>query len=128
MFRVFSLHVNKWILILLAGDVAAYCLGIVLGTLLLVDPYMPKSPGRWGFLVFYSTPFTLIGLTYLAVFYIADLYDYQKDFRNWKNVGQIVFATLLGTVLIIVLFYSEIMPQSCPRRSKIGFGNLSPRV
>ena len=105
MFRVFSLHVNKWILILLAGDVAAYCLGIGLGTLLLVDPYLPKSPGRWGFLVLYSTPFTLIGLIYLAVFYIADLYDYQKDFRNWKNVGQIVFTTLLGTVLIIILFY-----------------------
>ena len=43
MFRVFSLHVNKWILILLAGDVAAYCLAIVLGTLLLVDPYMPEK-------------------------------------------------------------------------------------
>ena len=53
----------------------------------------------------YSTPFTLIGLTYLAVFYIADLYDYQKDFRNWKNVGQIVFATLLGTIVVIILFY-----------------------
>lgn len=105
MFRVFSLHFNKWILILLAGDIVAYSLGIILGTLLLVDPYMPKSPGPWGFLVIYSTPFTLIGLTYLAVFYIADLYDYQKDFRNWKNVGQIVFATLLGTVLVITLFY-----------------------
>jgi FlaA1/EpsC-like NDP-sugar epimerase len=105
MFRVFSLHINKWILILLSGDVAAYLFAILLGTFLLVDPNMPKSPGPWGFLVFYSTPFTLIGLTYLAVFYIADLYDYQKDFRNWKNVGQIVLATLLGTVLIIILFY-----------------------
>jgi len=105
MFRVFSLHFNKWILILLTGDVAAYLFAIVLGILLRVDPNMPKSPGPWGFLVFYSTPFTLIGLTYLAVFYIADLYDYQKDFRNWRNIGQIAFATLLGTVLVIILFY-----------------------
>ncbi len=105
MFRVFSLHFNKWILILLTGDVAAYCLGIVIGTYLRIDPYIPKGVSRWGFLVLYSIPFTLIGLTYLAVFYIADLYDYQKDFRNWKNVGQIVFASLLGTVVVIILFY-----------------------
>jgi len=106
MFRVFSLHVNRWILILLTGDIVAYFIAIVLGTLLRVDPYMPRvSPGPWGFLVSHFTPFTLIGLTYLAVFYIADLYDYQKDFRNWRNVGQIVFATLLGTVVVIILFY-----------------------
>ena len=43
MFRVFSLHFNKWILILLTGDAAAYCLGIVIGTCLRVDPYMPRK-------------------------------------------------------------------------------------
>jgi exopolysaccharide biosynthesis polyprenyl glycosylphosphotransferase len=106
MFRVFSLHIDKWILILLAGDLAAYGFAIILGALLRIDPYMPRvSPGPWGFLVQFATSFTLIGLTYLAVFYISDLYDYQKDFRNWKNVGQIIFATLLGTVVVIILFY-----------------------
>ncbi|MFI5329517.1 MAG: sugar transferase [Desulfobaccales bacterium] len=106
MFRLFSLHLSKWILILLGGDVAAYCLAIVLGTWLRVDPYMPQvSPGPWSFLLQYSTPFTLMGLTYLSIFYIADLYDYQKDFRNWKNIGQIVFATMLGTAVVIILFY-----------------------
>lgn len=105
MFRVFNLHINKWILILMAGDVAAYCLAIVLGILLRVDPSMPKTPSYWGFLAQYALHFTLIGLTYLTVFYIADLYDYQKDFRNWRNIGQIVFTTLLGTVIVIVLFY-----------------------
>jgi exopolysaccharide biosynthesis polyprenyl glycosylphosphotransferase len=105
MFRTFSLHFNNWVLILLTGDVAAYCLGIVLGTFLRVDPYLPKNPSRWDFLVQFSIPFMLIGLTYLVVFYIADLYDHQKDYRNWKNIGQIVFACLLGTVVIIILFY-----------------------
>jgi exopolysaccharide biosynthesis polyprenyl glycosylphosphotransferase len=106
MFRVFSLHSNKWILILVIGDIASYCLATVLGTTLVLDLYLPRgNTGSLGFLTYYSKSFMLIGLTYLVIFYIADLYDYQRDFRNRNNISQIAFATLMGTLVVIVLFY-----------------------
>lgn len=47
----------------------------------------------------------LAGVTYFLVLYIADLYDYQQDFRRWPNIGRLLFAILVGTITIIVLFY-----------------------
>ena len=50
MFRLFSLHFNKWILILLTGDIAAYCLTIVLGSLAADRPvYAEQVPAPGAF-------------------------------------------------------------------------------
>jgi exopolysaccharide biosynthesis polyprenyl glycosylphosphotransferase len=106
MFRVFSLHGNKWIMVLLIGDLASYCFAAFLGTALILNVYMPGGPvSTVGFLAAYSRSFMMMGLAFLMIFYIADLYDHQRDFRNWRNISQIAFATLMGTLVVIVLFY-----------------------
>lgn len=101
MYKIFSLHISKWKLILLAGDAGAYCLAVLAG--LYFNPKIGGAP--FGFLARHGISFLLMGLAYLLVNYIVDLYDYQKDYRRWSNVAQIVLSSFLGTLVIIVLFY-----------------------
>lgn len=101
MYRFFSLHISKWKLVLLTGDCAAYCLSVALG--LYGNPKV--GPEIWKFVSQHSGPILLVGLTYLLVLYIADVYDYQQDFRRWVNIARLIFSGLLGTLVVIVLFY-----------------------
>ncbi|MEW6387994.1 MAG: sugar transferase [Thermodesulfobacteriota bacterium] len=98
MFRLFGLHISKWKIVLLAGDFGVYCLAAMIGVYL-----NPKV--ELGFLVKNWAPFSLMGLIYLMTFYIADLYDYQQDYRRWRQMAQVVLAALAGTLGVIVLFY-----------------------
>ena len=41
----------------------------------------------------------------MLVLYIADTYDYQQDFRRWSNIAQLILSALIGTLMVIVLFY-----------------------
>jgi exopolysaccharide biosynthesis polyprenyl glycosylphosphotransferase len=85
----------------LAGDSVAYCLSVVIG--LYGSPKV--GPEIWKFASKHITAFPLVGLTYLLVLYIADTYDYQQDFRRWSNIAKLIFSSLIGTLVIIVLFY-----------------------
>ena len=86
---------------LLFGDSAAYCLSIILA--IYGNPKVSGEP--WPFAASYAIPFILVGITYLTVFYIADIYDYQQDFRRWSNIAQLILSALIGTLVVIVIFY-----------------------
>ena len=100
MYRIFKLHVTKWGLFLLLGDVGAYLVAVITGLAL-----NPKVMSPWPFLVQNQLSFLLMGLTYLLVFYIADLYDHQQDFRRWGNIARLIFSTWIGTLALILIFY-----------------------
>jgi exopolysaccharide biosynthesis polyprenyl glycosylphosphotransferase len=102
MYKILKMHVTKWELFLLVGDVITYMVAVVVGLII-----NPKVTVVWAgsFLIRYRFSFLLIWLTYLAVFYIADLYDYQQDFRSWGNIARLVFSTWIGTLVVIVIFY-----------------------
>ena len=90
MFKLFSLQISKWNLILLAGDLVAYSLSLLLA--LYGNPKIGSEP--WKFAATHLTPFLLVGLTYLLVLYIGDIYDYQQDYRRWSNIAQLIVIGL----------------------------------
>ena len=49
--------------------------------------------------------FILIGFTYLIVLYIADTYNYFKDFRHILNLVYVFIACWIGTLLVVLAFY-----------------------
>lgn len=101
MYKVFGFKISKWKLLLLAGDFVVYCLSVLLGIY-----GSPKvGPEISKFVLRHFTALSLVGLTYLLVLYIADQYDYQQDFRRWSNIAHLLFAGLIGTLTVIVLFY-----------------------
>ncbi len=101
MYKFFSFKISKWQLLLLAGDSVVYCLSVLLGLYgsPKVGPEVSKSVSQ------HLTALSLVGVTYLLVLYIADKYDHQQDFRRWSNIGQLIFASSMGTLAVIVLFY-----------------------
>jgi exopolysaccharide biosynthesis polyprenyl glycosylphosphotransferase len=100
-YKFFSLHISKWILVLLAGDSAAYCLSVAIG--LYANPRI--GPEIWEFAALHISSFLLVGLIYLLVLYVADAYDYQQDYRRWNNIARLIISGLIASVVIIVLFY-----------------------
>ncbi|MDI6854730.1 MAG: sugar transferase [Deltaproteobacteria bacterium] len=101
MYKVFNLHISKWKLVLLASDLAAYTLAVLMAMAL--NPKLSQGLGSYLGKNFFSL--LLMGTAYPLVIYIADLYDYQLDYRRWINMARLVFAALIGTLMIIVLFY-----------------------
>ena len=56
-----------------------------------------------------------MGLTYVVVLYVANLYDHYQDFRRRENISQIILASLIGTLVVIIAF-------TLPARHVIGRG------
>lgn len=101
MIRLFSLHLSKWKLYLLAGDACLYWLAVTFALRL-----NPKAgPSIYGFLEKNFAPLSLMGMVYLLVFYISELYDFQQDYRRWINLAKVMASVLVGTVVLIVIFY-----------------------
>jgi exopolysaccharide biosynthesis polyprenyl glycosylphosphotransferase len=100
MHRIFGLHVSSWKLFLLGGDLVAF---IISGAMAVY--FNPKIDDKTLFLLEHLMPISLVGLTYMVVLYIADLYDYQRDYRRWSNIAQLILACFIGALAVIVLFY-----------------------
>jgi exopolysaccharide biosynthesis polyprenyl glycosylphosphotransferase len=101
MYKIFSVHISKWKLILLAADLTAYCLAVLAATAL-----NPKaSPAMAAYLGSNAFTFLIMGGGYLLVIYIADLYDCQQDYRRWVNISRLITAGMIGTLAIIIIFY-----------------------
>ncbi len=62
-----------------------------------------------------SIPLILMGLTYIVVLYVANLYDHYQDFRRRENISQIILASLIGTLVVVIAF-------TLPARHVIGRG------
>jgi len=99
-FKYFGLQVSVWKIILLVGDVCILCLSLMAG--LFLNPKI-EHPHILFLLNWHS--FVLMGLVYLLVNYIGDLYDYQKDYRRWPNISEVFLSGLIGALANIVLFY-----------------------
>ena len=100
MSKYFSLNIFIWKIFLLIGDVFIIGLSLLAGLFLnpkIADPLLLFSHNEVYFL--------LMGLVYLLVNYIGDLYDYQKDYRRWWNIAQVFLAALIGALTNIVIFY-----------------------
>lgn len=101
MLLILGKPIYKCQVVLLVGDVCLYYLGLIVA--LCLSPYTAYDP--MAFLDFHRVNFLLMGLVYLAVNYIANLYDYQTDYRHWRHIAQVLAAVMAGTLANIVLFY-----------------------
>lgn len=101
MFKLFGIPINKWKLILILGDLLAYTLAVVVAVAL--NPKMERN--LLESLLAGNVSFALVAFPYFLVLYIADLYDYQQDFRYWVNTARVIGASLIGALIVIVLFY-----------------------
>ena len=58
----------------------------------------------WFFLDIFAFQLILLGLTYVVVLYVANLYDHYSDFRRRENISQIILSSLIGTLVVIIAF------------------------
>jgi exopolysaccharide biosynthesis polyprenyl glycosylphosphotransferase len=58
----------------------------------------------WLMVAVFAVPLTLLGLTYILVLYVANLYDHYLDFRRRENLSQVILASLIGTLVAVVIF------------------------
>lgn len=58
----------------------------------------------WFFVGLFITPIILMGLTYIVVLYVANLYDHYRDFRRRENISQVILSSLIGTLVVLILF------------------------
>ncbi len=104
MFKIFSLYISQWKVLLILGDVGCYVLSVAAA--LLLYPYAATNP--WGFLGEYKITFLLIGITYFFILFIADLYNYQQDFRQITNIVYNLVACWIGSLVVVLVFYFPI--------------------
>jgi exopolysaccharide biosynthesis polyprenyl glycosylphosphotransferase len=90
--------------LLIAGDLGCYLLSVAASLLL----YPHTSANPWEFLYNYKITFLLMGVTYFIVFFIANLYDYLKDFRQITNVVATLTACWIGSLAVVLVFYFPI--------------------
>jgi exopolysaccharide biosynthesis polyprenyl glycosylphosphotransferase len=101
MFKYLSFKVSVWRAILLVGDLLLLLLSLAVGFFL--NPKIMPEPMRY--VIAYKIHFLPMLVVYLVVNYIADLYDYQRDYRRWWNIAQVFIAGLIGALANIVIFY-----------------------
>lgn len=101
MLRIFNQNISQWELLLFAGDIGIFCLSVLVG--LNLQPKLSET--FWYLLAQDKYTLFLIGLTYLTVLYIADLYDIYLDFRSRLNISRVILSALAGTLLVFLLFY-----------------------
>lgn len=98
--KVSGNKISTYSLILISGDILVFSLSVIMGLLL-----SPRVQYPWFLLSYRKMSFFLMGLVYLIINYTADLYDYQKDYRRWWNIAQVIAAGSIGALANIVIFY-----------------------
>jgi lipopolysaccharide/colanic/teichoic acid biosynthesis glycosyltransferase len=100
MINFLSLRISKWSLLLLFGDMVAFCLAVPVGILMI-----PKSMGNpWFVVELYKIPILFLALTYIMVLYVANIYDHYQDFRKHDNISRVILSVLVGTGLSVMFF------------------------
>jgi lipopolysaccharide/colanic/teichoic acid biosynthesis glycosyltransferase len=100
MISILGLQISKWLLLLLLGDLIAFCLAMPLGIITMARAHVDP----WFFLDQYRLPLVLLALTYVLVLYIANLYDHYLDFRRRENISRVILTCLIGTLVAVLLF------------------------
>ncbi len=57
----------------------------------------------WFFLGLFLPPIILMGVVYVVVLYVANLYDHYLDFRRRENISQIILSSLIATLILVIL-------------------------
>jgi exopolysaccharide biosynthesis polyprenyl glycosylphosphotransferase len=57
----------------------------------------------WLFLDLFAVPLFLLGVAYLIVLYVANLYDHYQDFRRRDNISRVILACLVGTLVVLII-------------------------
>ncbi len=96
-----STQLSAWVLLLLAGDLVVFAISVMLG--LWLQPLVGGA--SWFFWEYDKFLLLLLGVTYITVLYIADLYDQYLDFRARENFSRVILSALCGTLLVALLFY-----------------------
>jgi lipopolysaccharide/colanic/teichoic acid biosynthesis glycosyltransferase len=109
MINIFRFQISKWSFLLLLGDIVAFCLALPFG--IFIGARDGMDPGF--FLDQFKGPLILMGLTYVSVLYIANLYDHYADFRRRENISRVILSCLIGTLIVIMLFsVQQILPRN----------------
>jgi exopolysaccharide biosynthesis polyprenyl glycosylphosphotransferase len=104
MLKLFNLYVSQWKVLLAAGDAGCYLLSVA--ATLLLYPYTAARP--WDFLYKQKIIFLLIGVIYFIVLFIADLYNYLKDFRQITSMVRVLIACWTGSLVVVLILYFPI--------------------
>jgi exopolysaccharide biosynthesis polyprenyl glycosylphosphotransferase len=97
---MFALHVSRWKLLLLLGDICVLIASVFLGLIFSTRIGHPLL-----FLITHWLKIILIVATYLLVLYISDIYDYYQDFRIGANIIWVFSSAMVGTLVSIIIFY-----------------------
>ncbi len=100
MLKILGLPVSIWPLTLLMGDLVVFWLSVLIGFSLSRRTF--DFP--WLFLDLFKFPLFLMGLTYIVVLYVANLYNHYLDFRRQENISTIILSALIGTLLSVICF------------------------
>jgi len=99
--KIFHRYTSPWKLVLFFGDLVLF-FGSVLGGYY-YSCYKNNIPvelfGK-NMLLYIS-----MGVIYFLVLYIADIYNYQQDYRRLINLGRVFLASWCGTAVVVVFFY-----------------------
>jgi exopolysaccharide biosynthesis polyprenyl glycosylphosphotransferase len=100
MLKILGLPLSIWPLTLLGGDLVVFWLSVLIGFSLSRRTFgIP-----WLFLDLFKFPLCLMGVTYIIVLYVANLYNHYLDFRRQENISTIILSALIGTLLSLVCF------------------------
>jgi exopolysaccharide biosynthesis polyprenyl glycosylphosphotransferase len=101
MLKIFSLPISPWKLILFCGDAMCYIISVIIAlyfnhlTSIIIFEYVYE----------FKIYFISIGIVYLIVLFIADTYNYFKDFRHIINLVYVFIACWIGTLVVVLAFY-----------------------
>jgi exopolysaccharide biosynthesis polyprenyl glycosylphosphotransferase len=91
---------SVWPLTLLLGDLVMFGLSVFSGFYLTSMTHIIP----WLFLDIFITPLILMGLIYIIVLYVANLYDHYQDFRRQEKISTLILSSLIGTLLALIAF------------------------
>jgi exopolysaccharide biosynthesis polyprenyl glycosylphosphotransferase len=92
---------SPWKLIIVSGDAICYLISIIVALYFNVQTSLTVFYYLYSFKLY----FLLIGIIYLIVLYIADTYNYFKDFRNIITLVYVFIACWIGTLVVVLVFY-----------------------
>jgi exopolysaccharide biosynthesis polyprenyl glycosylphosphotransferase len=101
MFKILSLRVSPWKLLLAGGDVVCYVISVIIALYL----NQITSGTVFSYLYQFKIYFIAIGIVYLLVLYIADTYNYFKDFREVISMVHVFLSCWGGTLIVVLAFY-----------------------
>lgn len=105
-----GLPFSNWAVLLLAGDAAFFSLSVLLGQ------WVGSRLEEPGLVLREELPaLAFLGLLYLTVLYIGELYNFYLDFRRREQVGQVILWALGGSLVAFLIFCFP-TPKLLPRR------------